>query len=30
MYIVHKIHEDWINGNRKDAVREFAGGVRHE
>ncbi len=24
MYIVHKIHEMWINGNRKDAIRELA------
>jgi hypothetical protein len=23
MYVVHKIHEQWLNGNRKDAIREL-------
>jgi hypothetical protein len=24
MYIVHKIHEQWVNGNRKSAIDELA------
>lgn len=24
MYIVHKVHAQWLNGNREEAVRELA------
>jgi hypothetical protein len=24
MHRIHKIHEQWINGNRKDAINELA------
>jgi hypothetical protein len=24
MHRIHKIHDDWVNGNRKDAIRQLA------